>query len=101
MEEFLFAVEAPAIAGQGAVCADDAVARDDDGSGIGGAGAGEVGLAEGASDLRIGASGTAGNFLELLPDAALECGGLHIKREIHTGRMAFDATENFLQPAGI
>ena len=49
-EEFAFALDAPAIAGEAAVLADDAVAGDGDGDGVGanggGDGAGRGGLAE-------------------------------------------------------
>ena len=54
-EKLLFAGEAPAVAGEGAVFANDAMARHDDGDGIGGAGASDGAdcfwLAERAGDL--------------------------------------------------
>src|SRR5215472_18012408 len=76
LEEFLFAFESPTITGQGAVGANDAMAGDHDGGGIGGAGAGDgadrARLAEGASDLRVRARDAARDSLKFLPDAALK-----------------------------
>jgi len=72
----LFAFETPAVAGEAAMFADDAMAGDDDGNGIGSAGAGDgangLRAANAASDVGVGARLAGGDALEFFPDAALE-----------------------------
>ena len=57
VEEPLLAFEAAGVAGEGAVGADDAVAGDEDGDGIGGVGPGDGpqgrGAADGAGDVGV------------------------------------------------
>lgn len=83
-EELLLAREAPAIAGEAAIAANDAVAGHDNRHGICGAGAshGTHGfrLTQRARHLGIRARGAAGNALQFLPDAALEGRGLQVQR---------------------
>src|SRR5690242_13912884 len=102
-EELLFAGEAPAVAGERAVLANDAVAWHDDGDRVGGAGASDgangFGLAERAGDLRVGARAAARDALQLSPNTTLECGGLQIERKLDVRRAALDALENFRDPA--
>src|SRR5438105_15858225 len=82
IEQFLFACEAPAVAGDGAALAEDAEAGDGDSEGVGGAGAGDgAGGARGAEllgDLGGGGGFAAGDFAELSPDALLEGGATYI-----------------------
>ena len=84
-EEFAFALDAPAIAGEAAILADDAVAGDGDGDGVGadggGDGAGGGGPAEFAGDLGVAAGFAAWDLLQRLPDALLEGGGADVERE--------------------
>ena len=84
-EQSLLAFEAPTIAAEAAVFADDAVAGNNDGDGIGGAGASHgadgPGIADAASNFGIGARLAAGNAPELFPNAALEGGAANVERD--------------------
>jgi len=101
-EEGLFAGEAPSVAGEAAVLADYAMAGNDDGNGIGGAGAGDRAYgffaSDGAGDLAVGTRGAPGDAAEFFPDAALKGGGLHIEREIAMGLFAAEMAQDFADP---
>ena len=98
----MFAGEAPAVAGEAAIFGDDAVAGDDDGNGIGGAGAGDGAdgffASDGAGDLAVGARGAPRDAAEFFPDAALKSGGLHVEREIAMRLFAAEMAEDFADP---
>ena len=82
-EELLFALEAPAVAGEAAVGADGAMAGDGDGDGVGGAGGGDGagggGLAERAGEGGVAARLAARDLLQGAPDALLEGGGADVE----------------------
>ena len=91
-DEEAFAVEAAAVAGEGAVFADDAVAGDDDGAEVGGVGHGDaagVGGAGGCGDALgeggVGDGLAVGDALEFGPDEALELGAEGEERECEAG----------------
>src|SRR6185437_6725113 len=102
LEQRVFAFEAPAIAGQVAVLADDAMAGNNDGDRIRGAGARDgansSGLADRACDLGVRARGAVGDAAKLVPDAALERGGLHVQRQIDMRLLAAQVAEDFANP---
>ena len=102
LEQGGLAFEAPAVPGQVAVLADDAMARDDDGDRVGGAGAGDgangSGLADGAGDLGVRARGAVGDAAKFVPDAALERGGLHVERQVDMRFLAAQVAKDFADP---
>src|SRR5579864_3939572 len=73
LEQRVLAFEAPAVAGQVAVLTDDAMAGNDDGDRIRGAGASDganrSGLADGSGDFGVRARGAVGDAAKLVPDA--------------------------------
>ena len=87
-EEGLFALDPPAITGEFATLAHNAMARDDDGDRIGGAGASHgahgSGIANAACDFGIGSSLSVRNALKLFPDAALECSAANVEGNLAT-----------------
>ena len=92
VEEGLLSLQAPAIAGEGAVGADDAVAGDEDGDGIGSARGGDGpdgarGADEG-SQRRVGGGHAGREGLEGGPDAALKGGALGGEWEAGSGNGA-------------
>ena len=78
VEQILFGPEASAVAGQVAVAADDAVAGEDDGDGVGAVGIGHspdgFGESDGGGQFTVGHCLSVGDVGELLPDALLEVG---------------------------
>lgn len=102
LEQGVLAFEAPPVAGQVAILADDAMARHNDGDRVGGAGASDrangSGLADGAGDLGVRARGAVGDAAKLVPDAALERGGLHVKRQIDMRLLAAQVAQDFAHP---
>ena len=82
-EELAFAVDAPAVAGEGAADADYSVAGDEERDAVEGAGAGYgaggFGVAHFAGQLRVGFGVAAGNLAEGLPDTELEDGAAEIE----------------------
>ena len=84
-QKLAFAVGTPAVAGEFAVGANDAVAGDDDGEEVGAAGGADgadgLGRADGLGDLGVGAGFAAGDFEQGLPDALLEGGGADVEGE--------------------
>lgn len=77
MQQLGFSCETPAVAAGFVVGADDAVAGDEDGEAVLGAGAGNgsggAGESELGGDLGVGARLAFGDFSEGVPDAQLEC----------------------------
>ena len=98
-QERPFAGDAPAVAGEGAVGADDAVAGDGDGDLVGGAGPGDgadgCGLADALGDFGIGGGLAEGDFGEGFPYFLLESGALNIEREKDTLAWIFDEADDF------
>jgi len=97
-EELSFAVSAPAVAGELAAGADDAVTGDDDGEEVGAAGGADgangFGGADGFGDLGVGPGFAAGDFEESLPDALLEGGGANVEGEGLSGGMFGETGED-------
>lgn len=108
-EEFAFAVDAPAIAGEASVLADDAVAGNGDGDGVGAAGggdgAGSGGLADFAGEFGVAAGFAARDLLEGFPDALLEGGSADVEWEGGSegmlGGLAGDEGDGVREPAGV
>jgi len=102
IEQAAFPLNPPAIARQISVFPNNAVARNDDGCRIHGAGssygARRRRAADRASHLTIRSRGTVGNTPEFFPDAALESSGLHVGRKIEVGQPAAQVRDNFLNP---
>src|SRR5262245_12528030 len=98
VEEFLLAVEAPAVAGEGATLAEDAVAGNGDGEGVGGNGGGGgtngAGLANAVGNFGVGRGGASGDFSQGVPDAALEGRAADVERQIETGVRRCDETDD-------
>ncbi len=92
------AVGAPAVAGEFAVRADDAVAGDYDGEQVraasGADGANGFRGADGIGDLGVGAGLAAGDLEESLPDALLEGGGADVEGEGLRGGVFGEAGED-------
>ena len=91
-EKRLFARDAPAVAAHRAVGPDDAMAGNEERHRVGRAGASDRarggGLADGGSDLAIGAGLAVRDRLQLAPDAPLERGGSDVERQLHMRRPA-------------
>ena len=108
-EDFLFAVEAPAVAGEAAVLGDGAVAWDGESNGVGGTGGGDGagggGRAERAGESGVAARLAAGDLLEGSPDTLLEGGGADVEGEGGGqgvfGGLAEDEGESFGEPSGV
>lgn len=102
LEQGALAFEAPAVAGQVAVLADDAMAGNDDGDRIRRAGASDgangSGLADGARDLGVRARSAVRDAAKLVPHAALERGGLHVERQVDMRLLAAQMAEDFANP---
>ncbi len=75
-QKFFFDGQTAAVSGEPAVGADDAMAGDDDGNGIGAVGqshsARGVGVADAASEFAVGDGFTVRDFNEFAPDFLLE-----------------------------
>ena len=105
----MFALEAPAVAGEAAIGADGAVAGNGEGDGVGGAGGGDGagggGLAERAGERGVAARLAARDLLEGAPDALLEGGGADVEGEGGGQRvfrgLAEDEGEGFGEPSGV
>ena len=86
LEELLFSVEAPAVAGEGSVGADGSVAGDEDGYGVGSAGGayGSDGIwaSDSGGELGVALGGSGGDFAEGLPDPLLEGGSLDVEGKV-------------------
>ena len=84
-EEFLH-VQATAIADQGAIRADHAVAGDEDGDGVGAVGAGRgtdaLLIAQATGKFQVGDGLPVGDLLEFLPDTPLEIGALDMHGDV-------------------
>ena len=52
-------------------------------------------------DLRVRLCRARRDSLQLLPDAPLKCGRLHIKRQLDAGRFAFDTLNDLAEGLGI
>ena len=108
-EEFLFALEAPAVAGEAAVLGDGPVAGDGESDGVGGTGgcdgAGGGGRAERAGESGVAARLAAGDLLEGAPDTLLEGCGADVEGEGGGqgvfGGLAKDEGEGFGEPSGV
>lgn len=104
LKDLPFAVDAPAIAGKGAVAADDPVAGDREGDGVGGTrggdGAGGQGLAELTREGAVAESLAARDLLEGLPDAELKCGGADVERKALGGGVFGEVGEDKLNGSG-
>ena len=91
-DQFTLALDAPAVARQIAIAADDAVARNGQCDRVGGAGASDrTGRGEGADptgQLHVGHRPADRDRAKLLPDAALERRPAHIEREMKSLRQA-------------
>ena len=95
-DEFAFAVDAPAVAGQRAVGAHDAVAGDGQGDGIGGAsarhGAHGARRADAAGQLGIGNGRARRDVAQRLPYLALERRAAHVQGQVQPhGRIFHEA----------
>ena len=105
----MFALEAPAVSGEAAVCAHGAMAGDGEGDGVGGAGGGDGagggGLAQIAGKRGVAARLAAGDLLQRPPDTLLEGGGADVEREGSgqgmLGGLAEDEGECVGEPAGV
>lgn len=101
-EEGALAVQAPAIAGQIAVLANDAVARDNDRYWIGGAGASDgangAGFADGSRHFAIGFRRAVGDSPQFFPDAPLKRGCLYVGRQIEVRLMPFQVCKYCFDP---
>src|SRR5262249_40494984 len=89
-EQHALPLRAPPLAARAAVGSPRAVAGDDDGGGVGGAGAGHraggAWVAERACDFRVAARLAARDRPQLLPHPALEGGGLEVEGKLDRGR---------------
>src|SRR6266404_7240550 len=103
LQQGAFALDAPAVAGEGAVTADDAVARDGERDGIGGAGAGDgadgAGGADSARHVGVGARFAARNAAQLFPYALLKRGGADVERNVGEAGGRVGGVERFEQAA--
>lgn len=104
LEEFLFAVDAPAVSGEGAVAADDAVAGDNDGRRVGCAGTSNCTnrgrLADFLSKLRVSAGFSSRDGTEGLPDAHLKGGSAEIEGKVERGGMFGELGDDLIEHGG-
>ena len=98
-EQLLLSLDAPAVAGEVAVGADDAVARDGDGERVGGAGPGDgadgARVADAAGDFGVAGGLAEGDLGERVPDALLEGGAADVEREVQADSRIFDEADDF------
>ena len=96
MEENSLAIDAPPVAGEMAVVADDTMAGDGDGDTVSGAGPGDGAhgfrTADFSGDLRVARGRAGGDFPQCLPDALLEHRPSNIKRQVEAELRRFHET---------
>ncbi len=97
-EQGAFALDAPAVAGEGAVGTDDAMTGDEDGEFIGGAGPGDgadgLGQADALGNLGVAGGLAEGNFGECPPHALLEGGATDVERKLEAEARIFDQADD-------
>src|ERR1017187_3711479 len=103
IDEGTLAGEAPTVSAQCAVAADDAMAGDDQRHSVGGAsaryGTSGGGLANAGGNLAVGLHVTAGNGLQVVPDAHLKSGGADVEGKRRTWLDACEMTVEGLDPS--
>ncbi len=103
-QQLLFAFDAPAIASQIAVFANDAMAGNGYSYGVGGAGAsdgaGRFGHADFFGDGAVGASFSAGDLLQRLPDTALKGGGADVEGQRGVDLFSLQQAGQGVSPGG-
>src|ERR1700722_5877066 len=102
LQQLTLALHTPAISGQISVLANHAMAWDHHRHGIGGASPGHgtdrAGLSNRTCHLAVSARGAVGDLAQLLPDAALKSGGLHIRRQIQVRLVPTKVLEDLPYP---
>jgi len=108
-EELFLDRQAAAVAGEFAVAADDAMAGDDDGDGIGSIGEADgargFGIADAAGEFAVGDGLAVGNVAEQLPDFLLKGRALGSEREVEgfefTAEVGAELADGFLEWSGV
>lgn len=107
LQEPALALHAAAVAGEGAVGSDDAVARDNDADGVGAVGQSYRpdcgGAADSFGEFGVGERGTVGDFSQRAPYLALEGGACCLHGQIvDDGEIAGEVAADFVgEPAGV